>query len=134
MGPGAAWLYPFEHECVYNVYWAPHNNFSMAMRLVVGDLGENDDLEYAETDEGLPSREDVSGSLDELSERNEGCERPFQMPAGVLGTDALAAANTRDEGGVSFEMVATELGYDFVPSEERKRRPTTKLPVGSPPR
>lgn len=118
MGPGAAWLYRFEHEGVYDMYCAPHHILGMTMRLVVGDLAEEDVPDYVETVEGVPSQEDIEGAINQLSEENEDCEWPFVMPADVLGTDVLDPTIIRGWGEVPFGAVAGELGYEFQPPGE----------------
>ena len=117
LGPETAWLYRFEHEGVYDLYCAPHLDLGMVMRLVVGDLADAELPEYAQTVEGLPSREQASQGLNEMSERNENCEWPFLMPADILGTDALDAMTVQDRGEVPFADVAAELGYELESAE-----------------
>jgi plastocyanin len=120
LGPGAAWLYRFEQEGVYDVYCGPHFILGMVMRLVVGDLAEADVPEYAKTVEGLPTKEQFNQGLNRASEQNENCEWPFVLPAEVLGTDALDPMNIQDAGEVPFTAVAEDLEYEFVPPEERE--------------
>lgn len=118
MGPGAAWLYRFEAEGVYDLYCGPHLDFGMVMRVVVGDLAEEDLPEYARSVEDLPSSEDVSRGLNQLSEGNEDCEWPFVMPDEILGADALDPMSVQDTGEVAFGTVVEELGYELQPPEE----------------
>ncbi|SFC72814.1 Predicted lipoprotein with conserved Yx(FWY)xxD motif [Halobiforma haloterrestris] len=113
-GPGSAWLYRFDHEGVYDIYCAPHLDFGMVMRVVVGTLEEAELPEYARSVEDLPSREDVSAGLNEMSEQNEDCEWPNLMPAGILGTNALDAMTIQSAGTVPFSAVVEELGYELI--------------------
>jgi plastocyanin len=117
IGPGAAWLYRFEHEGVYDVYCGPHQILGMVMRLVVGDIDEEDLPEYADSVEGVPSAEQLEAGLNELSEANEDCEWPYVMPAEVLGSDALNPTCIQEAGEVPFSDVAEDLGYDFQAPE-----------------
>lgn len=117
LGPGAAWLYRFEHEGVYDMYCGPHHILGMVMRLVVGDLGEGELPEYAESVESLPGREELSGQLNMLSGQNESCEWPFLTPADVLGTDALHPMTVQEMGTVPISAVAAELGVKLGGAE-----------------
>lgn len=110
LGPGAAWLYRFEHEGVYDMYCGPHHILGMVMRLVVGDLGDGELPDYATSVESLPNQKKLSGQLNKLSEQNENCEWPFLTPADVLGTDALNPMTVQEMGSVPFSAVAAELG------------------------
>ncbi len=120
LGPGSAWLYRFEEEGVYDMYCGPHFLLGMVMRLVVGDLAEEDIPEYATRDEGVAGREQFEAGLNRASEQNENCEWPFVLPAEVLGADALDTMNIQEAGKVQFSTIAEELGYEFVPPEERE--------------
>jgi plastocyanin len=115
LGQGGAWLYRFEEEGVYDVYCGPHFVLGMAMRIVVGDLAEEDIPEYAQTDESQAFREQFNQQLNQMSEQNENCEWPFVLPYEVLEADALATMNIQDAGTVPFSAVAENLGYEFQP-------------------
>lgn len=49
---GGAWLYQFDKEGLYDMYCAAHHVLGMAMRIVVGELGEGDIPNYEDTFEG----------------------------------------------------------------------------------
>lgn len=115
MGQGAAWFYNFEHEGVYDLYCGPHLILGMVMRLVVGDVAEEDLPEYARSVEGLPSSEQIAKQLNQMSEQNEDCVWPYLMPAGVLGADPVDPMNIQEAGEVPFSAVAEALGYEFQP-------------------
>lgn len=115
LGPGGAWLYRFEEPGVYDVYCGPHFILGMVMRIVVGDLAEDALPDYATSTEGLPTRAQFEGGLNEFSDQNEDCEWPFVLPAEVLGADSLDAMRVQDAGEVPFSAVAAELGYEFQP-------------------
>jgi hypothetical protein len=103
---------------VYDVYCGPHFVLGMVMRLVAGDIAEEDLPDYARSIEGLPTREQFSQQLNKMSEQNEDCEWPFLLPGNVLGADSLDPMHIQDEGTVPFSAVAEDLGYEFEPAGE----------------
>lgn len=115
LGPGGAWLFRFEPAGLYDVYCAPHQLFGMVMRLVVGDLADDEMPAYGTSVEGLPNEQVLSQGLNNLSDQNEDAVWPFVTPAEVLGADPLRPANVRDAGEVPFSAVADALGYEFQP-------------------
>lgn len=134
MGPGAVWLYRFEHEGVYDLYCAPHLDFGMVMRVVVGDLAEADLPEYARTVETLPSKEDASEGLNQMSDQNEGCEWPYLMPAEILGVDVLDPMSVQEMEEVPFEEVIAEHGYELREEDPEQEEPTgSTVQVGTHP-
>lgn len=118
IGPNSAWLYRFEEVGVYDVYCGPHFLLGMVMRLVAGDVAEEDLPGYARSVEGAPTREQFSQLLNEMSDQNEDCEWPFLMPGDVLGVDSLDTMHVQEEGAVPFSAVAEDLGYEFEPAQE----------------
>jgi plastocyanin len=49
---GGAWLYQFNEEGLYDMYCAAHHVLGMAMRIVVGEMGEEEVPDYEDTFEG----------------------------------------------------------------------------------
>lgn len=121
---GGAWLYRVERDGVYDVYCGPHHVFGMVMRIVVGDIGEDEIPDYEATFEGSEdppllapySREMLEGELNNFSDRNEDAEWVWPTPAEVLDADALDPTRIRDAGSVSFAEVRDELGRDATPT------------------
>jgi len=119
-----AWLYQFMHEGVYDLYCGVHSVLGMVMRIVVGDLAEEDIPEYVDTFEAEPplfapvSEQFLEHELDATSEENEDVDWTWLTAPQVLGTDALDPMAIRDAGTVSFEIVTDELGVAFEPEEE----------------
>lgn len=114
---GGAWLYRFEVEGVYDAYCGPHHVLGMVMRIVVGDLAEEDVPDYEDTFEGSQeppllapfSPEFLEHELNALSDGNEDCEWPWLTPMEVLDADALDPTCVQSEGTVSFEAVLDDL-------------------------
>jgi plastocyanin len=119
-----AWLYRFEHEGLYDLYCGPHEIAGMAMRLVVGELAEDDVPDYEDTFEAEPpliaplSPEFLEHELNANSDRNENVEWVWPTDGDVLATDALDPMNIQEAGEVSFEAVADELAIAFEPEED----------------
>lgn len=121
---GGAWLYRFEHEGLYDLYCAPHHVLGMAMRVVVGDLEEDDVPDYEDTFAATPpllapfSKEFLEEELHEFTAFveaedetvNEDCEWVWLTPREVLDTEALDPANVQDgDGKVSFDAVLDDI-------------------------
>lgn len=119
-----AWLYRFEHEGLYDLYCGPHEIAGMAMRIVVGELAEEDIPDYEDTFEAEPplfpplSPEMLERELNAPSDHNEDCEWPWATDRQVLDTDALNPMNIQEAGEVSFTAVADELDIAFEPEED----------------
>ena len=118
-----AWLYRFDQEGLYDVYCGPHEIAGMAMRLVVGELGEEDVPEYEDTFEAEPplfpplSPQMLEHELNANSDRNENVEWVWPTDREVLDTDALDPMNIQQAGQVPYAEVADELGVAFEPGE-----------------
>lgn len=114
---GGAWLYRFEEEGVYDLYCGPHHILGMNMRIVVGDIEEEDLPDYADTFEGSQdppllapfSREFLEHELNASNEGNEDCEWTFLTPQEVLGADALDPMHLQEEESVSFDEVLEDV-------------------------
>ncbi len=114
-----AWLYRFETEGLYDLYCAPHHILGMTMRIVVGELDEEDVPDYEDTFEGseepplLPpfSKEMLEEELEAFSEpgKNVRPEWVWLTPVEVLDTEALDPENIQDEGTVSFNDVLNDI-------------------------
>lgn len=112
LGPGAAWLYRFETEGVYDMYCGPHHLMGMVMRTVVGDLSEDALPDYATSVEGLPTEKALVKGFSR-PDGNELSVWPFLTAAEVLGADPLHPMNIQEAGTVSFSAVADALDYEF---------------------
>lgn len=116
-----AWLYRFEEAGLYDLFCGVHEVTGMVMRLVVGDLAEEDVPAYEDTFEAEPplfppvSAELLETELNALSDQNQNVEWTWLSAPQVLDTDALDPMNIQNRGKVSFEMVADELGAAFEP-------------------
>lgn len=120
---GGAWVYQFETEGLYDMYCGPHHILGMVMRIVVGDLNEDDVPDYEDTFEGeegppplLPpfSKEGLEEELHHITAfiegDNENCEWVWLTPKEILDTDALDPANIQGEdGGVPFDDVLDDI-------------------------
>ncbi|PGF17012.1 plastocyanin [Natrinema sp. CBA1119] len=114
---GGAWLYEFTESGVYDVYCGPHHILGMDMRIVVGDLTEEDLPDYVETFEGsedpplLPpfSKEFLEHELNAPSDENEGCEWTWVTPQEILGADSLDPLSIQDRGAVPFTDVLADI-------------------------
>jgi len=116
--PGA-WLYKFRTEGLYDMYCAPHHILGMNMRIVVGDLEEEDVPGYEDTFEGsknpplLPpfSKEMLESELENFSEpgKNVRAHWVWLTPQEVLDTESLDPENIQDEGEVSFDAVIEDI-------------------------
>lgn len=119
-----AWLYRFEHTGLYDLYCGPHEIAGMAMRLVVGELAEEDIPDYEDTFEAEPpllpplSPEFLEQELNANSDRNENVEWVWPTDGEVLATDALNPVNIQEAGEVSFEEVADDLDIAFELEED----------------
>ncbi|WP_209309517.1 cupredoxin domain-containing protein [Haloarcula amylovorans] len=116
---GGAWLYRFEESGLYDLFCAPHHILGMAMRVVVGDLAEEDVPGYEDTFEGTEgpppllapfSKQFLEHELERFSGGNEDCEWVWLTPQEVLDTDALdPGAIQADDGRVSFDEVLADI-------------------------
>lgn len=116
---GGGWLYQFEEEGLYDLYCAPHHILGMTMRIIVGELDEEDVPEYEDTFEGsedpplLPpfSKEMLEEELEVFSEpgKNVRPEWVWLTPVEVLDTEALDPGQIQEEDTVSFNDVLAEL-------------------------
>ena len=119
VGAGGAWLYQFDEEGLYDVYCGTHHILGMNMRIVVGDLEEEDVPAYEDTFEGSDgpppllapfSKEFLETELDTFSDENEDCEWVWLTPQEVLDTDALDPSNVQAcDGMVSFDDVLDDI-------------------------
>lgn len=113
-----AWLYQFETEGLYDMYCGPHRILGMTMRIVVGDLSDDEIPDYEDTFEGsegppplLPpfSKEALEEELHRLTAfidtDNEDCEWVWLTPKEVLDTDVLDPMEIQSEGTVPFDAV-----------------------------
>ncbi|QIO23428.1 plastocyanin/azurin family copper-binding protein [Haloarcula sp. JP-L23] len=120
---GGAWLYRFEKEGLYDMYCGPHRILGMAMRIVVGDLSDEDIPDYEDTFEGsegppplLPpfGKASLEHELHNFTAfvegDNEGCEWVWLTPKEILDTDALDPGNIQEgDGKVSFSEVLDDI-------------------------
>jgi plastocyanin len=122
---GGAWLYRFEQQGLYDLYCGPHHILGMVMRVVVGDMSEENVPAYEDTFEGREGGEEqpplmapfskqfLEHELNEFSEQNENCEWVWLTPRQVLDADVLDPMAIQDAGDVPFDAVAEELGYQL---------------------
>lgn len=115
---GGAWLYEFCEAGVYDLYCGPHHILGMAMRIVVGDLDEDDVPDYVDTfepgEDGPPllppfSKEELEEGLNGFSGENEGCEWPWLTPHEVLAAEALDPMEIQSAGEVWFTDVLEDV-------------------------
>lgn len=120
---GGAWLYRFEKEGLYDLYCGPHHILGMAMRIVVGDLCEEDIPDYEDTFEGADgpppllapfSKESLEHELQNLTAFIDGdngdCEWVWLTPAEILDTGALDPEKIQEgDGRVSFDEVLDDI-------------------------
>ena len=119
---GGAWLYRFETEGLYDLYCGPHHILGMAMRIVVGDLDEDEVADYEDTFEGSEgppplfapfSKEFLEGELNELTafvdSDDQDCEWVWLTPREVLDTDALDPGEIQDTEEVPFDDVLDDI-------------------------
>ncbi|MBX0297944.1 cupredoxin domain-containing protein [Haloarcula nitratireducens] len=120
---GGAWLYRFEKEGLYDLYCGPHHILGMAMRIVVGDLSDEDIPDYEDTFEGSEgpppllapfSKEFLEHELHNFTAfikgDNEDCEWVWLTPKEILDTDALDPENIqKSDGNVSFDEVLDDI-------------------------
>lgn len=119
---GGAWLYQFDTEGLYDVYCGPHHVLGMAMRIVVGNLDDDEIPEYEDTFEGSEGpppllapfgKESLEHELRTLTAfvegDNEGCEWIWLTPKEILDTDALDPENIQADGTVSFGEVLDDI-------------------------
>lgn len=114
-----AWLYQFETEGLYDVYCAPHHILGMAMRIVVGDLDEDEVPAYEDTFEGAEdppllapfSKEFLEAELEHFSRpgKNVRSEWVWLTPVEVLDADALDPGNVQSEQTVPFDAVLDDV-------------------------
>lgn len=120
---GGAWLYQFDIEGVYDMYCGPHHNLGMNMRMVVGDLTEEDIPDYVDTFEGSQdpplfapfSKQFLEHELNAPSDHNEDCEWTFLTSQEVLSAPSLDPVTIQEQGSVPFENVLGDL--DRFPDE-----------------
>ena len=91
MTAGSYWLFRFETPGVYDLYCPPHEQFGMAMRVVVGEASG-------------PGTEPVSTERPAHGQPRP----PMATAATVLNDDALAPANIVEKGSVAWADVAAE--------------------------
>ncbi|MDS0477186.1 plastocyanin/azurin family copper-binding protein [Natrinema sp. 1APR25-10V2] len=121
VGAGGTWLYQFEEEGLYDVFCAPHHIFGMNMRLVVGNLDEDDVPDYEDTFEGAEgpppllapfSKQFLEGELNRFSgpNANDNAEWVWLTPREVLDTDVLDPNSIQaGDGTVSFDDVLADI-------------------------
>jgi len=109
------WLYRFDHDGVYDLYCGPHHVLGMVMRVVVGNIAEDEYPAYLETPERLPPfGEEFEEILVQFSEETETIEWVFPTLREILTTRALNPARIQDEGTVPYSMVLEELADDSI--------------------
>lgn len=107
---GGAWLYQFDHEGVYDLYCGPHHVMGMVMRVVVGDISEDEYPAYMETTEGIPPfGEEFAHLLVQFSEETDHVEWVFPAPQEILTSNVLDPVRIQDEGPVPWSAVVEEL-------------------------
>ena len=119
---GGAWLYQFETEGLYDMYCGPHRILGMTMRIVVGDLSEDEIPDYEDTFEGAEGpppllapfgKEGLEEELNHLTAfidgKNKHCEWVWLTPKEILDTDALDPDNIQDDEEVSFDEVLHDI-------------------------
>jgi len=116
---GGSWLYQFEEEGLYDLYCAPHHVLGMTMRIVVGQLDEEDEPAYEDTFTGsedpplLPPFTEgmLEEELDVFSEpdKNVRPEWVWLTPTEVLDAETLDPGRIQEEGAVSFDDVLDEI-------------------------
>jgi plastocyanin len=107
---GGAWLYRFDQEGVYDLYCGPHHIMGMVMRVVVGDVAEDEYPAYVETPEGIPPfGEEFEQLLVQFSDETESVEWVFPTPRQVLTASALDPATVQSDGAVPFDAVLDEV-------------------------
>jgi len=112
-----AWLYRFTEPGIYDMYCGPHHILGMVMRLVVGEMAEEDVPAYEDTFEGsedpplLPpfSKAFLERELNLFSDQNENAEWAWLTPREVLDADALDPMTVQREGSVSFDAVVASI-------------------------
>lgn len=112
-----AWLYEFDGQGVYDLYCGPHHVLGMNMRIVVGDLAEDEVPDYVDTFEGSEdppllapfSKEFLEHELNATSDHNEDCEWSWVTPVEILSADSLTPSNIQNEGSVSFSDVLSDI-------------------------
>ena len=124
---GGAWLYQFEEAGVYDLYCGPHHILGMVMRIVVGDIDEDELPGYVDTFEGqegpppiLPPFDQafLEARLDEYSEANEDAEWVWLTPRELFETDVLDPESISDDETVSFEAVIDDIDRFSVESDD----------------
>lgn len=107
---GGAWLYQFDQEGVYDLYCGPHHVMGMVMRVVVGDIAEDEYPAYMETTEGIPPfGEEFAHLLVQFSDETDHVEWVFPTPKEILTSSALDPARIQDEETVPWSAVVGEL-------------------------
>ena len=107
---GGAWLYRFDHEGVYDLYCGPHHILGMVMRVVVGDVAEDDYPAFLSAPEEIPPfGEEFENILVQFSDETETVEWVFPTPREIFTTDALDPARIQDEGMVPYSAVLDAL-------------------------
>ncbi|WP_265109765.1 plastocyanin/azurin family copper-binding protein [Halosolutus halophilus] len=139
LNAGSAWLYEFTEAGVYDVYCGPHHVLGMAMRIIVGDFGEDDVPDYEDTFEGSDdppllapfSTEFLEHELNATTEGNEDCEWAWLTPHEILAAPALDPATIQDQGTVPFEDVLADIDRfaDELPDrdEAEETAPTVQV-------
>jgi plastocyanin len=107
---GGAWLYRFDHEGVYDLYCGPHHILGMVMRVVVGDVAEDESPAYLETPEEIPPfGEEFEQLLVQFSDETESVEWVFPTPREILTATALDPATLQSEGTVAHDAILSEI-------------------------
>lgn len=125
---GGAWLYRFEAEGLYDMYCGPHRILGMAMRIVVGDLTEDEVPDYEDTFEAPGDllapfgKERLEAELQNFTAfiegDNEGCEWVWLTAKEILDADALDPGNIQTgDGTVSFDEVLHDIDRADVPHD-----------------
>jgi plastocyanin len=114
-----AWLYRFDAEGLYDMYCAPHHILGMTMRVIVGDVDEEDVPDYEDTFKGSEeppllapfSKDFLEAEMKHFSceDENTNVEWVWLTPQEVLDTAALDPANIQDEDSVPFEAVLDDI-------------------------
>jgi plastocyanin len=123
MNVGGAWLYEFVEPGVYDLYCGPHHVLGMNMRIVVGELADEDVPDYVDTFEGSQdppllapfSKAFLEHELNATNEANEDCVWSWMTPQEILGAPSLDPSTIQEQGSVSFEAVLGDI--DRFPDE-----------------